>query len=75
MDFAARDAYISERIKELTATGMSEQTARTRASREWFARAPVAESRPTAYELSRRKAQAELDKFLVTYTAERKAQR
>lgn len=66
-DAAARAAYVGERVNELTATGMSRQAAEARASREWFARAPVASRQPTAYELERRKAQADLDSYLAEY--------
>lgn len=64
-DFTARNAYLDERIKELTATGMSRQAAATRASREWFAQAPAAGVSPTAYELKRREAQADLTAYLT----------
>lgn len=63
-DLTARNAYLDERIKELTATGMSRQAAAVRASRDWFARAPVAGVAPTPYELKRREAQADLTAYL-----------
>lgn len=66
-DTTARATYVNERIEELTATGMSREAATTRASREWFARAPVAAQEPTAYEYERRKAQADLDNYLSEY--------
>lgn len=66
-DSVARSTYVNERINELTATGMSREAAVARASREWFARAPVASRQPTAYELERRKAQADLDSYLAEY--------
>lgn len=68
-DLTARRAYVDERIKDLTATGLSREAAEARASREWFTRAPVATQVPTAYELERRKAQADLDGFLADYRA------
>lgn len=64
-DLTARNAYLDERIKELTATGMSQQAAAIRASREWFARAPAAGVMPTPYELQRREAQADLTAYLT----------
>ena len=68
-DTVARATYVDERINELTATGMSREAATARASREWFARAPVAAQEPTAYEIERRKAQADLDDYLTEYRA------
>jgi len=68
-DLTARSAYVDERVKDLTATGMSRDAATARASREWFARAPTATQEPTAYELERRKAQADLDNYLTDYRA------
>lgn len=66
-DLTARSAYVDERVKDLTATGMSREAAVARASREWFARAPAVTQQPTAYELERRKAQADLDNYLADY--------
>lgn len=63
-DLNARAAYVDERVKELTATGMSRQAAEARSAREWFARAPAASQQPTTYELERRAAQADLDSYL-----------
>ncbi|MBI2513376.1 MAG: hypothetical protein HYV96_15465 [Opitutae bacterium] len=66
-DTTARTTYVDGRVDELTAAGMSRETATARASREWFARAPVAAQEPTAYEYERRKAQADLDAYLAEY--------
>ena len=66
-DQNARATYIDQRVNELTATGMSREAAAGRASREWFARAPVASQEPTACEYERRQAQADLDAYLADY--------
>jgi hypothetical protein len=71
-DTTARTTYVNERVDELTATGMSREAATARASREWFARAPVASQEPTAYEIERRKAQADLNDYLSDYRASAK---
>lgn len=68
-DLAARDNYIAARVRQLTKRGLSEDAARGRASREWFASAPVASQEPTAYERERRQAQADLDSYLADYRA------
>src|SRR5262245_4157910 len=63
-DLAARDQYVERRTKELAQMGLASNEAAARASREWFARAPVASEVPTAYELQRREAQADLNGYL-----------
>lgn len=63
-DLAARSAYIDQRVEELAGKGVSRDDAAVRASREWFARAPVASQTPTAYELKRRAAQSEFTAYL-----------
>lgn len=68
-DLTARDSYVNSRVKQLTEKGFSHDAATERASREWFEQAPVARQEPTAYELERRKAQADLDNYLADYRA------
>jgi hypothetical protein len=65
-DLSARTEYIDRRVADLTEKGVDRDTAAARASREWFAQAPVASKVPTAYELKRREAQAEFTTYLDT---------
>lgn len=65
-DLSARTEYIDRRGAVLTEKGVDRDTAAARASREWFAQAPVAKEVPTAYELKRREAQAEFTIYLDT---------
>lgn len=63
-DLAARSEYVDRRTAELTDKGVSREEASARASREWFAHAPAAREVPTAYELKRRAAAAEITAYL-----------
>jgi hypothetical protein len=63
-DLSARSEYIDHRAKELTDKGVSKDEARERASRDWFTHAPVATEVPTAYELKRRAAEADITAYL-----------
>lgn len=55
---------MNRRTQELTEKGLSRDEANARASREWFAQAPVASEVPTAYELKRRQTEAEITTYL-----------
>jgi hypothetical protein len=63
-DTTARNTYINQRVDELAGKGMTREAAAARASREWFAQAPVASESPTRDELKRREAQADLITYL-----------
>ena len=71
-DTAARSAFVDQRVEELTAKGLSREAAAARASREWFASAPVATEMPTPYELKRREAQSEFEEALLEQRAAKK---
>lgn len=63
-DLSARSEYVERRTAELTDKGVSRDEASARASREWFSHAPVATEVPTAYELKRREAEADIRNYL-----------
>lgn len=63
-DSSARSEYVDRRTQELVDKGVDRETASARASREWFAHAPVATQVPTAYELKRRQAEADITAYL-----------
>jgi hypothetical protein len=63
-DQSARSAYVSQRVDELTKTGMTREDAAARASREWFSRAPSSGTSVTAEERKRREAQANFEDYL-----------
>lgn len=71
-DSAARSAFVDQRVEELTAKGLSREAAAARASREWFASAPVATEMPTPYELKRREVQSEFEEALLEQRAAKK---
>ena len=64
-DPTARAAFIDNRVTEMTQKGMSKDEAVGRASREWFANAPIASESPTPQELKRRQDQAEFEADLA----------
>lgn len=63
-DIAARSEYIDRRTRELTDKGVKPAEASARASREWFAQAPVTTAVATDYERERRKAEASITTYL-----------
>ncbi len=64
-DQLARSEHIDRRVAELTKQGLSKDAAESRASREWFARAPAASSSPTSYEKARRAEEAKFASYVA----------
>jgi hypothetical protein len=63
-DSTARNTFIEQRTEALVKKGVDRDTAAARASRAWFAHAPVPSEVPTAYELQRRAAEGEITAYL-----------